>query len=120
MGRSDGSFPSYKKLDVHPAEWPKNYYHSSRSCIQCGLRWPDQEIFSPTPCCNSRTLKSELAPEMRWVEACKRILESRFDEFYEEYNEGLTDDQLILDEVVKNGRFEGLDQFIDDLTQVKA
>ena len=35
---------------------------------------------------------------MRWPEAVTQLLSARFDRFYEEWNEGYTDEQLLMED----------------------
>lgn len=94
MSRTDGVFPKYTKLDISLDDWPKGYWDKSRECSLCGTKWPHPHIFEPSVCCEEPTNLVEAPPDSRWPEAVAQLLTARFDKLYDEYNEGLEDDQL--------------------------
>lgn len=95
MSRSDGKYPKRKMLAIDANKWPNNYWDSVLYCQPCDIRWPSSSYFKHCLDCGEKTTKSPgMAPEMRWPEAVKRVLGKEFEEFYEEWNEGSTDDQL--------------------------
>lgn len=95
MSRMDGKYPTYNKLEIDKDNWPVDYWEGSRLCEVCATQWPRYDIFDTSPCCGSNTvLDREIGPEMRWPTAVERLLQFRFDEWYEEWNAGLTDEQL--------------------------
>lgn len=102
MSRSTGSFPHYTKIDVDPNEFPKDYWNASQVCPNCETRWPSSHLFSITPCCGEKaTVDTHAAPDMRWPDAIKSLLTVRFENFYEKYNEGKSDDQLEESQITK-------------------
>ncbi len=95
MGRSTGVFPRNIRLDIDPAKWPDNYYDRSYQCTECGENWPHTHLFSAkSMCCDANTQSKKESPSMRWPDAVFSLLSKRFDRFYDEYNEGITDDEL--------------------------
>lgn len=95
MSRMNGQYPTYNKLDIDKEEWPQDYWEGARICEVCAMQWPRFDIFSTSPCCGSNTAPDrEIGPEMRWPTAVERLLHFRFTEWYEEWNAGLTDEQL--------------------------
>jgi len=101
MSRSTGTFPAYSKLKLNPDEFPKGYWDSSVECKECGTLWPNTHLFTPTICCGKGSRIVETAPDMRWPEAVSALHEKRFNDLYERWNEGLTDEQLAKVEEVK-------------------
>lgn len=106
MSRSDGKFPAYTKLEIDSEKWPPNYFDKARQCIGCGLLWPHPHLFDPSPCCDCETTVVENMPDMRWPEAVKRLHQVRFDRWYDEYNDGLEDEQLAWEEVISHGELD--------------
>lgn len=106
MSRSDGEFPTYTKLEIDPDTWPADYFDKARMCVGCGLHWPHPHLFDPSPCCNCETEVIESAPDMRWPDAVKRLHEARFDRWYEDYNDGLEDEQLAWEGIISHGEFD--------------
>lgn len=96
MSRSDGQYPSYVKLNVDPHKPPTGWDHGARRCIRCKKAWPNLAIFSPSPCCNENAGQSNTAePDMSWADAVQHLLRAKFDRYYEKWNEGATDEQLM-------------------------
>lgn len=111
--RSDGTFPSFNKIDVDPHIWPEKYWDSSRVCPNCGTNWPAIGYFAISPCCDQTTaLTFNQSPDMRWPEAVFELLSWRFEKFYSEYNEGVTDEALRWDDDAVQA---SVDQFLDTL-----
>lgn len=107
MSRNTGEFPHYTKLDLDPEVWPSNYWQASNKCPTCELHWPATHLFNTTPCCNDDAEKDEHnAPDMRWPDAIKSLLSKRFEELYEQYNDGITDEQLVWEDVKKTPDFD--------------
>jgi len=106
MSRSDGKFPVYTRLDIDVEEWPQGYYEKARQCEGCGLKWPHPHVFDVSPCCDAKTMLIEDAPDMRWPDAVKALHEARFTRLYEEYNDGVQDDQLDWDGVLSHGELD--------------
>lgn len=106
MSRSDGQFPPYTKLQLDPNEWPSDFFTKSRECVECGFLWPHPHVFDPTPCCNAGANIVDVAPDIRWPDALKRLLEARFNLWYEEYNDGLADEQLDWESVLSHGEVD--------------
>ena len=98
MARSDGNFPVVSRLDIDPKIWPQKYYAASQVCRECETAWPISHLFAPSVCCDAPTRTSNNAPDMRWPEAVSSLLTARFDRYYDEYNEGVSDAELVLDE----------------------
>jgi len=95
MSRSTGTFPSYTRIDLDPEHWPADYWGSSLVCQACETRWPSHDLFKRSPCCDIGTqLDENNAPDMRWPDAIKAHLTRSFEQFYEQYNEGTTDQEL--------------------------
>lgn len=108
MSRSNGEFPTYKKLNIDPDEWPADYFDTARQCVGCAFLWPHPHIFDPSPCCNVETELVEGSPDIRWPDAVKRLHQARFSRWYDEYNEGLEDEQLAWEEVLSHGELDQL------------
>jgi len=107
MSRSKGTFPRYSKVDVDPELWPLRYWDASRFCESCGTRWPNTHLFSKCPTCDiGTTIDEHSAPDMRWPDAVKSYLASRFEKLYERYNEGRTDQELIYEDEKKSEDFD--------------
>jgi hypothetical protein len=106
MSRSDGKFPSYVKLEIDPDQWPENYHDKARQCVGCAKLWPHPHLFDPSPCCDCETEVVEATPDMRWPDAVHHLLEARFNRWYEEYNDGLADEQLAWEEVITHGEID--------------
>ena len=99
MNRTDGKFPAYEKIEIDPEVWPTNYWDSSLKCPSCATLWPNQVLFIMTPCCKVKAkINTGEAPDMRWPEAVKRLLTARFERIYDEWNEGYTDEQLLMED----------------------
>lgn len=104
MSRSKGTFPAYSKLDIDPNVFPPGYWDSSLECKECGMLWPNTHLFMPSICCSKGTRVNEAnAPDMRWPEAVYALHEKRFNELYERWNEGLSDEELASTELVEYG-----------------
>jgi len=106
MSRTDGKFPGYTKLDISAEDWPDKYWEKSRACAECGYRWPYPHLFQPSPCCGAFTTLIDEAPSLRWPEAVSRLFHERFEKFYDEYNEGLTDDKLDWEDLKTDGHYD--------------
>lgn len=123
MSRSNGTFPRYIKLDVDPDQWPTNYFSSCQYCEVCEMRWPASHLFSICPRCAEKTeVDTHNAPDIRWPDAIRELLTARFEDFYEQYNEGLTDEQLAWDEVKQTAPydFDALEAEVEDLRSKAA
>lgn len=101
MSRTNGEFPKYQKLDISSLDWPANYWDKSLECKTCEKKWPHHTLFSITPCCRASTKLADEAPDMRWPEAVLELQTSRFDALYDQWNEDTTDQQLVLEEEIK-------------------
>lgn len=89
MARSDGRYPEYKQLDVHPEKPPPGYWELGvRECISCKTHWPNLLMFVPSPCCHDDTLVRDDAPPPVWRNAIRDLLRAKFERYYEEWNEG--------------------------------
>jgi len=125
MSRSDGRMPAYIPLDIDKDLWPANYWDNSRRCTgeNCGLKWPDTHLFTTSPCCKSNTIREEGPPDIRWPEAVSRLLHLRFERFYEEWNEGRSDEELAWEDVKTGGEYDHnkaskeVDRFIEDASR---
>lgn len=106
MSRTDGKFPEYAKLTIDPKNWPNKYWETSRACKVCEYRWPYVPLFYRSPCCGADTEVIEEPPNLRWPEAISQLIYSRFERYYEEYNEGVPDDQLDWEDVKTDGEFD--------------
>lgn len=96
------TFPHYTRLDLDPEVFPPNYWAASNKCPTCELHWPTSHLFSTTPCCGDEAEKDEHnAPDMRWPDAIKSLLSKRFEDLYDQYNDGITDEQLAWEDVKK-------------------
>jgi hypothetical protein len=95
MPRSDGKYPHYVKLDVDPHNPPDGWDEGCRRCIVCKKNWPNIAVFSPSPCCNQQAgIVADGMPDVNWKEAVHYLLHSKFDKFYERWNEEATDEEL--------------------------
>jgi len=99
MPRSNGKFPKYEKVDIDPEVWPSKYWDSSRVCPSCNIHWPNLDLFEMSPCCDVQTEVDDTAPDVRWPDAVKAFLAGQFNNLYERYNEGRTDQELVFEEV---------------------
>ena len=100
MSRRSGAFPTYEKLDFHPDIWPDYYYESSKQCAKCGFKWPNiREIEDSSPCCGGILVAGDETPSLRWPDMIEFLKKCRFEKFYDEWNEGVEDDQLIWEEM---------------------
>lgn len=106
MSRSDGTFPPYYRVDLDPNVWPQKYWDSARRCLGCELRWPNTLSFELCPHCGAGTEVSQSPPDMRWPEAIRELLKFRFETWYEAYNDGLTDEQIVWEDVKTNGEID--------------
>lgn len=96
MSRSDGVYPSYAKLELDPNKPPAGWDYGARRCIKCKKSWPNMGIFSPSPCCNENAgVVNTAEPDMSWAEALSEVLRVRFERYYEKWNEGASDEQLM-------------------------
>lgn len=121
MPRSDGTFPRYTKLEIDPELWPANYWESSRRCQGCEISWPNTHLFNTCPDCGGPTaVDSTTAPDIRWPDAVSRLLASRFERFYETYNEGINDEQLTWDEQSISDEVKGIDSELSDIQNVEV
>lgn len=124
MSRSDGKIPSYTKLKLDPDTWPENYWEKSCRCAKCGTAWPYSLYFNPTPCCGQTSVMQMEPPDMRWPEAVRALLDARFERFYEEWNEGVSDDllreDLREDELDENKISQAVDEFVDDVAKERS
>lgn len=94
MSRRTGSFPTYTKLDLSPEKWPKQYWDSCLQCQRCGFRWPNEEHFNVSPCCIANVNLINESPEIRWPNALTELLRANFEMFYNQWNDGLEDEEL--------------------------
>ncbi len=107
MPRSDGKFPKYHRVDIDPEIWPNKYWDASRWCPSCETHWPHIFIFAKSPCCGIETeIDEENAPDMRWPDAVKAYLTSRFEHLYDKYNEGLSDQDLVYEDAKEQADFD--------------
>jgi hypothetical protein len=98
MTRSTGRYPSYVKISLDPELPPDGWNEGIRRCMSCKKAWPNLGIFSPSPCCNVHagiSMGEELHPDMTWSAAVKALLIYRFEKYYERWNEGLSDEDLV-------------------------
>lgn len=120
MTRSDGRFPLFSKYKLDKDTWPQNYWDINRTCSKCGKSWPHIIHFSPSPCCRANASTMEGPPDMRWPEALAALYEAKFDELYDIWNEGRSDEELAWEEVKTQGQLddkkvgEEVDKLIDD------
>lgn len=95
MSRSNNSFPSYVKLDINPARPKKGWDDGCRRCSECGKSWPNIASFSPSPCHNvTAGIVKTSPPDMTWPAAVKELLRAKFNKYYEQWNEGTSDEEL--------------------------
>lgn len=123
MPRSKGTFPKYKKVDIDSEIWPPKYWDSSKLCPACETRWPNMPVFAKTPCCGvAGTTDEHSAPDMRWPDAVSAYHAARFEDLYDNYNEGRTDQELAYEdgkEEIKKQKdfdFDQVESEIDSLT----
>lgn len=96
MSRSDGEYPGYIKLQIDPKRPVEGWNDGARRCIACKKAWPNLALFSPSPCCNANAgVVSSAEPDMSWESAVKSLLHARFERYYEKWNEGASDEQLM-------------------------
>lgn len=61
----------------------------------CNKDWPNISVFSPSPCCNAQAgVVATAQPEMTWGRAVKELMYFRFERYYENWNEGVTDEEM--------------------------
>lgn len=123
MSRSSGKFPRYTKLKIDPDEWPANYFGSCRYCDVCEMCWPTSHLFTACPKCGEETVIDEQrSPDIRWPDAVKELLTSRFEALYDQYNEGLTDEQLAWNQTKQelDFNFDSLDSELEEEVRSKA
>jgi hypothetical protein len=106
MGRSNGEFPEYQKVEINPDIWPSKYWDRSRQCKYCKRKWPNTFHFKQSPCCYHDTEIINSPPDLRWPEATQKLLESRFEEVYIEWNEGISDEKLEWEDIKTNGEVD--------------
>jgi hypothetical protein len=95
MSRSDGTFPSYSTIEISAIDPPDGWNDGARKCRACGKNWPRVRHFSPSPCCGVEAgIVTTSRPDMTWDIAAKALLNSRFEKYYERWNEGITDEQI--------------------------
>lgn len=95
MSRSDGSFPSYVKMDLDPQQPRPGWNKGCRRCSNCGRNWPNVAVFSPSPCHDvDAGIVSTSAPDMTWSVAVHELLDAKFEKYYDRWNEGLSDEEL--------------------------
>lgn len=98
MSRKDRLFPKYVKLEIHPENPPADLYErGSKRCAKCGTHWPAYSIFLPTPCCNQNAESTDHPPDMPWFVAVKKLHSSRFERYYEKWNDDVTDESILFD-----------------------
>ena len=120
MARSDGRFPLFSKFKLDKNVWPQGYWDTARACVKCGVRWPNHSAFAPTPCCRSSTSTQDGSPDMRWPEAVFSLYDAKFEELYNIWNEGRSDEELAWEEVKTQGQIdtnkvnEQVDKLIDN------
>jgi len=95
MTRADGKFPEYEKIDIDPDFWPSDYWTESMVCEVCDINWPCTLHFSVCPMCHTETKEADFRPTYRYPEAVKRLLTARFDDLYQEWDEGTTDEDIL-------------------------
>jgi len=61
---------------------------------ECGERWPHVKEFVPTPCCGARGGVTPNAPTVTWPDAVRRLKQYDSRNFYESWNDGVTDADL--------------------------
>lgn len=102
MSRTNNTFPKYVKLKVDAANPPHDLWErGGRKCVKCGINWPNYSIFNPSPCCDATTGVVQNSAEMPWSEAVKRLLNARFERYYEKWNEDVTDEALLFDSSIE-------------------
>jgi hypothetical protein len=102
MSRKDSVFPNYVPLKVDPNDPPADVFErGSRRCQKCGTQWPNYGIFSPTPCCGSPSQQIPHVPHMTWKEAVKKLLHARFERYYTQWNDDVTDEAIVYDESIE-------------------
>jgi hypothetical protein len=95
MSRTDGTYPSYVRLDIDANNPPKDWNDGARRCEYCTKDWPNVSTFSPSPCCGANAnIVSTATPDMTWPLAVKMLLTHRFDKWYERWNDGASDEDL--------------------------
>lgn len=96
MSRLDGTYPSYVKLDIDASHPPKGWNDGARRCEHCNKDWPNLSLFSPSPCCGANAgIVSTAIPDMTWPLAVKMLLTHRFEKWYERWNDGASDEDLV-------------------------
>jgi len=104
---SKREFPKYDKHNLDVEVWPTKYWDSSRLCPSCDTHWPDVLFFGVSPCCGIPTeVDPDNAPDMRWPDAVSAYQRKRFEDLYEEYNGGLTDQDLVYEDNKKKPDFD--------------
>jgi hypothetical protein len=107
MSRKDQTYPKYVKLKIDPDVPPNDLWErGSRQCVSCGINWPNYSIFNPSPCCDQPTNIVEATSELTWAESVKKLLNSRFERYYEKWNEQVTDEALLFDDSVEIPSFD--------------
>jgi hypothetical protein len=125
MGRSNGEFPTYFKLEIDANIWPAKYWDRSRQCNHCKKKWPQSSYFGKSPCCGQDTQVVNSPPDLRWPEAVQQLLESRFEKLYSEWNEGIPDEELEWEDIKTNGKPDNskisieVDKLIDESSSKK-
>jgi len=107
MSRQDHIFPKYVTLEISSDNPPSDLYEKgSRKCAKCGVLWPAYTIFVPTPCCNRSADLSSKPPDISWADAVKKLHKSRFERYYEKWNDDVTDEGILFDPSIELPLFE--------------
>jgi len=104
MSRKDKTFPKYVKLKIDKDSPPADLWErGARKCLKCNSLWPSYSIFNPSPCCNVTTevLPSE-TPFTTWSESVEKLLEARFERYYDKWNDNVTDEEILWDESIQD------------------
>jgi hypothetical protein len=95
MSRTDGTYPSYVKVNLDAAHPKDGWNDGCRRCSNCGKSWPNVAVFSPSPCHNvvAGIVKSG-TPDMPWAKAVSELRHAKFERYYEKWNDGASDEEL--------------------------
>jgi hypothetical protein len=104
MSRKNNIFPKYVKLKIDKDNPPADLWErGARRCLKCRAQWPAYSIFNPSPCCNASTevLPNE-SSHLTWSESVEKLLEVRFERYYDKWNDNVTDEELIWDRSIED------------------